>query len=135
MGKNKIATYTVIILLAVIVLFVIYLNINSNNQTSKENKIRVIDGDTFVYNNETIRLICVNTPEVDEEGYAEAMIFLSNSLYGNELRIDRHGEDKYNRTLAYVYINGMNISVNEEIVDKGYGELFPYGDESCEGMK
>lgn len=131
--KNK-GVYVIIILLAVIVLSLGYWLFSDNSdKIAGENKIRVIDGDTFEYNSEVIRLVCVDTPETGDSGYAEASAFLSSSIYGKELRIDRHGEDKYNRTLAYVYVN--DLFINKEIVDKGYGKLFVYGNESCEGMK
>jgi len=134
MNKNNVIIYSSVTLLVIIVIFTEYLFfIEINEKTNYKDTMRVIDGDTFEYNGEVIRLICVDTPENGDLGYAEAIIFLSNLLYGEDIELDRHGLDKYNRTLAYVYVD--DLLINREIVDKGYGSLFVYGNESCEGMK
>lgn len=97
--------------------------------------IRVIDGDTFEYNNETIRLLCVQTPELGEEGYEESRIFLSSLIYGNELRFESIEQDKdqYGRLLRFVYVE--DLFVNKEIIDEGYGVLFEYNRTDCSKIK
>lgn len=96
--------------------------------------IYVVDGDTFdLKSGERIRLICVNTPEVDQVGYNEARGFLRGLIVGQNISIERQGLDKYNRTLAWVYAGGK--LVNREIFEKGFGEVFEYDGTNCSLMK
>lgn len=98
--------------------------------------VNVIDGDTFeTYNGEIIRLICINSPEVGEEGYEEAKSYLEELVLGKEVRLEKDisETDKYGRLLRYVYVNESlgeldeNISeeifVNKEIVESGYTNI------------
>jgi endonuclease YncB( thermonuclease family) len=72
---------------------------------------RVIDGDTFVSANATIRLFGVDTPERGERCYAEATARL-RELAGDSVRVEfgpRQG-DNYGRILYYVYtVEGESI--------------------------
>ncbi|MBI3334135.1 thermonuclease family protein [Candidatus Pacearchaeota archaeon] len=120
----------VLILAFIITIGIVYLPVKQATEDD-DSRVRVIDGDTFEYQEEIIRLLCIDTPERDEEGYEEASLFLSSLLQDAEFSIERHGYDKYNRTLAYVFTENLNTSVNEELVDQGYAQIFPYGNESC----
>ena len=112
--------------------------------------LRAVDGDTLELadgegEGEIIRLLCVDAPELGEEGYEEAKDYLSSLLVlsgagaeeGEEnIRIERHGIDKYNRTLAWIYYadsggGGNETLVNKEIIDNGYGEVFEYDGTNC----
>ena len=46
--------------------------------------------------------------------------------------------DKYERTLAFVYIDnlGKQVLVNKLIIDAGFSDLYSYGDDygECEGV-
>lgn len=92
---------------------------------------RVVDGDTIVVkiNGEEIkvRLIGVNTPESvsnDESKNCEEGVIVSDymkTMLTNEdvyLEYDEEQYDKYERTLAYVYWNGM--MVNRILIMNGY---------------
>ena len=106
--------------------------------------VNVTDGDTFtIATGEIVRLICVDTPEKDEENYTKAKDFLSSLILGEEVRLEQdenasasEGYDKYNRLLRYAYLNTSEgeLFINKEIVQKGYGMLFPYGNSTsrCE---
>lgn len=96
--------------------------------------LRVIDGDTFVIHyddkNLTIRLLGINTPEtvhpfkpVEYFG-KEASQFLSQTLTGQTvtLQFDGNRIDKYDRLLAYVYLN--DEMVNREILKQGFGYVY-----------
>jgi len=105
--------------------------------TSNEDEtliLRAVDGDTLELisgegeTTEAIRLLCVDTPEEGKEGYEEAKAFLSLKLSEN-IRIERQGLDNYNRTLAWVYFG--ETLVNKEIIDNGYGTIFPYNGTNC----
>ena len=94
----------------------------------------VTDGDTLRLNiNGTdtfVRLIGIDAPESashDEsqntkEG-EESAAFLKNYLEGKRvgLEFDELKEDKYGRTLAYVWLDGE--LVNKKILDEGFAEV------------
>ncbi len=89
----------------------------------------VIDGDTFVSNNEKYRLLLVDTPETVHPNKAvepygkEASDYTKKSLEGKEVEIayDVEKKDKYNRNLVYVYLN--NKSFNERLLEIGYAKV------------
>ena len=96
----------------------------------------VIDGDTFkLSSGETVRLICVDAPEKNTKGYEEAKKFLSDLILNKEVRLEKDVSeiDAYGRLLRYVYLNesGEDIFVNKEIVRAGYGEPWPYGNDTA----
>ena len=99
---------------------------------------RVVDGDTVVLATVgTVRLIGVDTPEtVDprkpvQHFGQEASAFVRSMLEGKSVRLeyDQQRLDKYQRTLAYVYLLDGTF-VNLEIVRQGYGHAYlnyPFG--------
>ena len=147
--KDKTKTTLIVILsvmlLIVLVSFAVYLiyTIEVEKGEGEEFVREVIDGDTFKMNTgDSIRLLCVNTPEQDEEGYERATKFLESLVLYKEVRLEQ-GEtlnktDKYERTLAFVYVNnlGKEVFVNKLIIDAGFSDVYTYGDEEgeCEGI-
>jgi len=147
--KDKTKTTLIVILsvmlLIVLVSFAVYLiyTIEVEKGEGEEFVRDVIDGDTFKMNTgDSIRLLCVNTPEQDEEGYERATKFLESLVLYKEVRLEQ-GEtlnktDKYGRTLAFVYVNnlGKEVFVNKLIIDAGFSDVYVYGDEEgeCERM-
>ena len=94
---------------------------------------RVIDGDTFVLaNEEVVRLLCVDTPEVGEEGFDDAKLFLEDLIVDKEVRMESGGKDKdvYGRLLRYVYVG--DVLVNREIVEQGLGVVYDFGVWGCD---
>lgn len=93
---------------------------------------RVVDGDTIkVQGVGTIRLIGVDTPEtvhpkkpVERFG-REASRFTKELLTGKKVRLEYDFEktDRYNRVLAYVYLEDGTL-VNAEIIKRGYGHAY-----------
>jgi endonuclease YncB( thermonuclease family) len=137
--KKSIKTPTIVFITLIALLITIYfagllLILNPNpeqNINDKINVIEIIDGDTFkTKEGEIIRLICIDTPEKNEEGYEEATSYLgSRILYTNDLRLEGDTSDKYNRRLRWVYINDELL--NKEMVDLGYAKLYEYKGENC----
>jgi len=84
---------------------------------------RIIDGDTLVCNNETIRLLGIDTPERGEEYYQEAKDFLKQ-VEGKGVEILHDWDDlgKYKRKFRYVFYEGRFINI--EIVQEGFGKAF-----------
>jgi len=92
--------------------------------------VRVVDGDTIRVNLDgrevPVRLIGIDTPEVagphtDDECYgADASRFAARALEGRTvaLEFDVERTDRFDRTLAYVWLEGELF--NERLVLEGY---------------
>lgn len=92
----------------------------TSNYHETTNVKRVIDGDTVILDdNRHIRLIGINTPEIDHDGKnsqagaKDAQIFLRKLINKNStvhLIYDTERLDRYNRTLAHLFsLDGTNI--------------------------
>jgi len=104
--------------------------------SAKNKVLRVIDGDTFeLEGGEKVRLICIDTPENGEVGYEEAKQFLAGLIENKTVVLEKDVSDKdvYGRLLRYVYVNNFEeeVFVNREIVSKGFGEVWPYGNDTA----
>lgn len=83
-----------------------------------------IDGDTFVCNDEQIRILGLDAPETrsarcDAE-YRLGMLAkrrLAELVGGANLEIRRDGEDRFQRTLAQVVANGTDVA--EPMISEG----------------
>jgi micrococcal nuclease len=93
---------------------------------------RVVDGDTIVLERiGRVRLIGVDTPEsVDprrpvQRFGQQAGDFTRRLVGGKRVRVeyDRARKDRYNRTLAYIYLADGTL-VNAEIIRQGYGVAY-----------
>jgi len=92
--------------------------------------VRVVDGDTIVVTGKrTVRLIGVDTPETVDPNRPvgcfgkEASAFLESLLpRGSPVRLvgDVEQQDRYGRTLAYVYRRADGLFVNAELVRQGF---------------
>ncbi|MEK6859239.1 MAG: thermonuclease family protein [Nanoarchaeota archaeon] len=111
------------------------INQSQNNSTIAS---RIIDGDTFeLASGEIIRLICIDAPEKNKNGFDESRQFLSDLILNRQIRLEKDVSDKdsYGRLLRYVYVNSISqqneeIFVNKELVKQGYAALFPYGNDT-----
>ncbi|MBC8234127.1 thermonuclease family protein [bacterium] len=89
---------------------------------------RVIDGDTIdLADGITIRYIGINTPEVGQPGAEEATEANRALVEGKKVKLeyDVQKQDKYDRTLAYVYLEDGTF-VNAELVKQGYAQVATY---------
>jgi micrococcal nuclease len=93
---------------------------------------QVIDGDTITVSGiGTVRLLGVDAPEKtggyrDSEPYGdEAARFLRSLLDGKLVRLEYDGEpkDRYDRTLAYVFLDDGTLA-NEAIIRAGLAETY-----------
>jgi len=146
MNKNKIRYLLVgLIFILLIIAFLLLIPNNSPNPPIENNTVmNIIDGDTFEYYDEIsesiliVRLLCVDTPEKNEEGYEEASNYLSSLILNKQVILNSSltNEDKYGRLLRYVYVedSGETLFVNKLILDNYYGDLFIVPPESCEEM-
>lgn len=85
----------------------------------------VIDGDTIrLQNGERIRLLGINTPEVEQPHYDEATNRLKELIEEKTVTLEEDVEDKdqYGRLLRHIYVN--DTFVNLEMVREGYANVY-----------
>ncbi len=88
----------------------------------------VVDGDTVKVNNTSIRLLGINTPERGEIYYEEAKEVLKELVLNKTVYLEYGKEryDKYNRVLAYVFLE--NEDINIKLIEEGLANYyFPSG--------
>ncbi|MDX8382821.1 MAG: thermonuclease family protein [Ghiorsea sp.] len=95
---------------------------------------KVIDGDTFTTRKgERIRLLNINTPETRHKSSPaeplgdEAKLALIRMLAGKQVRLtfDREKQDRYQRTLAHVYLKD-GTWVNAEMLRLGLAHVYTF---------
>jgi|GEM_PF-2015145 len=126
--RRKIIQYA-IFLIFILILFLNYTKIEgflikNFDDTNTGIVSRVIDGDTIVVNNESVRMLGINTPERGERYYSEAKQYLETLVLNKTVSL-RSGEeeyDLYHRRLAYVFLNKENINLKQ--IQEGYAS--PY---------
>lgn len=90
----------------------------------------VIDGDTAELNRrEKLRLLDIDTPEHGQPFAEKATEYLAELILNKEIRLifDHRKRDKYDRLLAYVYID--SVCVNAALLAKGYAWLYLHPDQ------
>jgi len=80
-------------------------------------EVRVIDGDTIRFGRERIRILNIDAPET--EGRAKcnaerrlasrATATLTEVIMGERLEVERHGKDRFGRTLALIRVRGADV--------------------------
>lgn len=73
-------------------------------------RCRAIDGDTLHCGAERVRLRGIHAPELREPGGVEARDRLARLVAGAEVRLVRHGRDRWGRTRADVWVGGRRIT-------------------------
>jgi micrococcal nuclease len=90
---------------------------------------RVIDGDTVCLSDGSyVRLIGIDSPERDEEGYYGSTEYLTKLVLGKEVRVKHQTtwKDKYGRELYDIYLDDRHV--NLMIVEQGWAKAFAFGD-------
>lgn len=92
---------------------------------------KAIDGDTLLLaTGEMVRLIGVDAPETDgpytraEPFGAQAAAFVREAAEGRRIRLEIGPErrDAYGRTLAYVYVDDLDL--NAELIRRGFARAY-----------
>lgn len=89
--------------------------------------VEIIDGDTFRdSDDETVRLLGIDTPERGQPFYSAATVLLDSMLYSSGLRyeFDHRKRDRYGRLLAYVFADGS--FVNRELLKAGLARVYVF---------
>src|SRR3989344_4361064 len=130
MKKRLEKSHKIFLLITIILISVLLLYLYDKNGASETALVtKVIDGDTFVIENgERVRLICINTPEKDEQGYQEAKDFLTNLVFNKTVILEKDvsNRDKYRRLLRYAYVSNTRIFINRELYQSGHAEMLRY---------
>ena len=93
--------------------------------------VYVYDGDTVKLDNgEKVRYLGIDTPEMNYKNppaeylAEEAKRFNANLVYRKKVRLelDVVKRDKYDRLLAYVYLD--NVFVNAKMIEEGYAKVY-----------
>ena len=85
--------------------------------------VGVKDGDTVVLltaakEEITVRLSEIDAPERKQAFGTVSRTFLSNLIFGKEVKLEKLGKDRYGRTLGFIFLhNGTNVNV--EMVKNG----------------
>ena len=138
LSNNKIYGTICMIVAASFYLYSNFINIDQSNVTLK----KCVDGDTarFIVNNEEeiVRFLAIDTPEtshptIGKEPFGpQASNFTCDSLRNaSEITLefdpDSDKKDKYDRLLAWVFVDGKLLQ--EELVSEGLAEVaYLYGD-------
>ena len=80
----------------------------------------MVDGATFRYGPERVRLQGIDTPELNEPGGQAARLRLEEWLRRGPLRIVPYGRDVYDRLVADVFVDGHNVG--EMLAQEGYAK-------------
>ena len=145
MKKNVFVFSLISLLLFFIIICMLFVFVSEKyfqNEITHSSVVNVIDGDTFEYYNaefrkvQKIRLLCVDAPERNQEGYEESRIFLQNIILRKEVRMEKGvtERDKYGRFLRYVYVQdeeGNEIFVNKLLLEEGFARLLIIPPEEC----
>jgi hypothetical protein len=97
----------------------------------------VIDGDTFDTSaGSRIRLADVDTPELGEQGYEEASIFLSDWILGEFVYLDVDDVYRFDtigsRVVCVVYVeveNGKYLNLNKALLDEKLAVVWDHDNE------
>ena len=65
-----------------------------------------------------VRLVGINAPESDECFGNEALDHLIENLKGRSVDMETLGTDQFDRTLAHLYVEGMNVGL--DLVENGF---------------
>ena len=100
-------------------------NVSGNTvlEGDKHSVVEVIDGDTFETEDGIhVRMLGINTPEVNEDYYQEAKDELRKLIFNKTVLLvrDKQDKDKYGRDLRYVYYE--DLFVNSYLVETGYAK-------------
>jgi hypothetical protein len=86
---------------------------------------QIIDGDTILVDDKSIRFALSSTPELNESGGIEAKKFVEKICpVGSIATVDEDDgqtEGSYGRIIGVIYCNGVNL--NEVVLEQGLGTL------------
>lgn len=102
-------------------------------ENSVHEVVRVIDGDTLMFEDEVrVRLLGIDTPERGECFYEESKKYVEDLIEGEVVRIEKDisGSDRVGRLLRYVYVPSDSpeeddLFLQDHLVREGYANILP----------
>lgn len=102
-------------------------------ENSVHEVVRVIDGDTLLFENDVrVRLLGIDTPEKGECFYEESKAYVEELIEGEVVRIEKDisGTDRVGRLLRYVYVPSDSpqeddLFLQDHLVREGYADVLP----------
>jgi micrococcal nuclease len=97
----------------------------------KEIVADVYDGDTFrMSSGKKVRIVGIDTPETGERFHDEAKYYLSSLIINKEVTLKplAAGKDRYQRILAQVFVDTMDIGL--AMIQAGYAQLYLFSDDN-----
>lgn len=91
----------------------------------------VVDGDTAdlsidagfrLTTEQRVRLLGINTPERNQEGYEAAKAYLKGRILNKKVIVETYKTDVFGRYLGILFIDGINI--NQELLDLGLAKVY-----------
>ena len=103
-------------LMQLFLLFLIFINTATTQDTLTGKAVRIADGDTFTLldNNNTqtrIRLHGIDCAEKNQDFGNVATKFLGDKLKGKTVKVKVTDIDRYGRTIRIVYVDGKDINL------------------------
>ena len=89
---------------------------------------KVLDGDTIIVDNLTVRILKIDSPEKNQTYGKESKDYLSRLILFKKVKVVSSKIDKYGRTLADVCINGRSVA--EIMIESGNAWHYSYFDSS-----
>lgn len=86
---------------------------------------KVIDGDTItIEGGRRVRLLAIDTPEIDEPCYIEAKKRLEQLIFNKRVRLesDVRDTDKYGRLLRFIFLAEQNVNLT--LIDEGFAVAY-----------
>lgn len=103
-----------------------FTSISANAETMKGTIDSVIDGDLITITSKgkevEIRLFGIDAPEKTQAFGQSAKNFTGAMASGKEIRVEPISKDQYGKTVAMVFVNGINL--NEQIISQGFGWVY-----------
>ncbi|MDC1142226.1 thermonuclease family protein [Planctomycetota bacterium] len=86
---------------------------------------RVVGGDSVILEDgQKVRLLCIDTPEMRDEGYFEASAALRAMCEGRHVELipdpEHDDKDRYGRLLRYLLVDGVIINIR--MIELGHSE-------------
>ena len=109
--------------------FLVFLSFDASSELIQDLKVeKIIDGDTVYATLEgkpyKLRLTEIDAPERDQPYGRQSKVFLRELLKDGEFNADISGKDQYDRYLARLYDNGVDI--NRKMVDEGMAWVYDF---------
>ena len=110
------------------------LGVGGAQESERGRVTRIVDGDTIIVRDESVRLIGIDTPETKKPNtpvqcFGKAATAETTRLIDGKrvkLVFDVERRDRYGRLLAYVYRRSDGLFLNAELVRRGFATAATY---------